>query len=618
MKHIWTLDLEANGLDPTKIWCICVKEFGVNNGVCFIPRVYRGSGYSLPDFYKEKNLEEFPQWAKDNASTGRIVYHNGIDYDSYVIQKLLGIDLIQLGFEERDTLVLSRITDVTREGGHSVEAWALRLGMEPKTEVEKWDTFDPIMISRCANDVEIQEKIYGYLRKVELAGFPLSSILLEQEVQRLISKQRRDGVFIDLEQAHRLFTTTKRLADDIQSRVREVFPPRATLVREYTPKVLNSGLLSNRVLGGISDISGPFSRISFEPFNLDSPTQRVLRLLEVGWVPTKYTKPSKTHPKGQPQFTEEDLEHLPENAPKEAKLLGTYLMLRSKQRVANQWLDMVDDKGYLHGTVNPLGARTHRMAHIAPNLGNIARTEVEKATGSPIKGIPGRFGWESRNTFAVETPQSTCYVGVDASGIQLRALAHYANNKEYISRVIAEGYDPHADHATALGCTRAIAKTFLYAFFFGAGVGKIASILGCSMKEAKERLKAFYDKFPFIKQVIDLAGHSADNGYMIALDGRPIKVFDSHSALSVYLQSFEAIVMKRAMVDYQAELKAKGVWFKQRLIVHDEFVTETKKNDVDIVGQTMIQSIVDAGLKLGSNCPLDGDMKQGNTWAECH
>lgn len=617
-KQIWVFDLEANSLDPDTIWCIVVKQLGVRKGVCFINDDYFDRSDLDLDFLQKERLSEFPKWARENSS-GRLVGANFIDYDDYVLNKLLGIDVEALGWEVRDTLILSRITDVTRPGGHSVEAWGQRLGIT-KVEIgdEQWAKFDPVMIPRCRIDVEIQEGTYEHLRKHELAGFPLQSILLEQETQRIISQQRRDGVFIDVEKAHRLFTTTKRLADEIQRDIRLVFPPKAKLIREYNPKVLKDGTLSSRTLGGLC-VDGPYSRIEFADFNLDSPPQRVERLLSIGWKPTSFTPPSERHPKGQPTFSEEDLENLPEDAPPAVRLLGQYLMLRSKQRVANQWLDMADAKGYIHGTVNPLGARTHRMAHLAPNLGNIARTEVEKSTGSPIKGVPGRFGWESRDTFTIETPKDTCLVGVDASGIQLRALAHYAEDADYIKKISDPLFDPHAYHGEALGSDRTKAKTWIYAWLLGSGNAKSASIIGCTLDEVVEKIKQFYLKFPFLKEVKKRFDKDGERGYTIALDGRPIRIVEPHKALSVGLQSFEAIVMKRAQVDYHKTLKKDlGIWFKQRLIVHDEFLTEAKRKEAQVVGEVMKTSIVNAGLILNSKCPLAAGMKIGDTWAVCH
>jgi DNA polymerase I-like protein with 3'-5' exonuclease and polymerase domains len=236
------------------------------------------------------------------------------------------------------------------------------------------------MLERCIGDVAIQEKIYDHLRSVELRGFSLKSIDLEHKSQKIISQMRRDGVYLDTSKILNLYATTKNRADFLEQEIQNVFPVRTKLVTEYNPKEKKNGGWMLNTVGGldVGDVGGPFSSFCYESFNPSSPVQRVKRLLELGWVPTEFTKPSKTHPNGQPKFTEDSLETLPENAPKEIRLIGTYLMTRSRQALANELLELQDKDGYIHGYIDILGAGTHRMSSNSPNLQNIPKPKVLK------------------------------------------------------------------------------------------------------------------------------------------------------------------------------------------------------------------------------------------------
>lgn len=249
-----------------------------------------------------------------------MVGHNCIDFDFYWFSQLLGIDVYDFGFDIRDSYILSRLAAPKRTGGHSVAAWGERFNLV-KTQIkdEQWATFDPIMVTRCVGDVEIQEKVYEHLREKELRGFSLECIELEHEVQKIISQQKRDGVYIDETKVLSLYATCKRKADRLRYKIQEVFPPRSKLIKEFNPKETKNGTLARNTIGKDMDpsvVAGPYSRICFEPFNVDSPSQRVERLLEIGWIPSEYTKPTESSPEGRPKFTDESLENLPSDAPR--------------------------------------------------------------------------------------------------------------------------------------------------------------------------------------------------------------------------------------------------------------------------------------------------------------
>ena len=107
-------------------------------------------------------------------------------------------------------------------------------------------------------------------------------------------------------------------------------------------------------------------------------------------------------------------------------------------------------------------------------------------------------------------------------------------------------------------------------------------------------------------------------GYLKGLDGRRIWVNNEYEAMSAYLQGFEAVVMKKAMVLFHSRLKELKIPFKQVAYVHDEVQIETPEEFAEDVGKTVVWAIEEAGRRLGSNCPLTGEYDIGSSWAETH
>lgn len=181
--------------------------------------------------------------------------------------------------------------------------------------------------------------------------------------------------------------------------------------------------------------------------------------------------------------------------------------------------------------------------------------------------------------------------------------------------------DIHTYNKNALGefCKdRPTAKTFIYAWLLGAGVGKVAQILGCSYAEAEWSMNNFLKATPALAALKRKAAMAAERGYLVGLDGRRMGIESEHKALSVYLQGGETVIMRVANVFWQNVAKKNDMDFRQVVWVHDEWQTEVIANQADELGKIQVQSIRDAGLAFNLNCPLDGEYKIGNNWAETH
>ena len=97
------LDLEANGLTPDTIWCVVTRENGVS------------TVHTTRDTL-----------CKALEGSVSVCGHNLIGYDLPVLKRLWGLSVAP----ERivDTLVLSRLFDPSKSGGHSLRNWGNELG----------------------------------------------------------------------------------------------------------------------------------------------------------------------------------------------------------------------------------------------------------------------------------------------------------------------------------------------------------------------------------------------------------------------------------------------------------------------------------------------------------
>jgi DNA polymerase I-like protein with 3'-5' exonuclease and polymerase domains len=182
-----------------------------------------------------------------------------------------------------------------------------------------------------------------------------------------------------------------------------------------------------------------------------------------------------------------------------------------------------------------------------------------------------------------------------------------------------DGTDVHTINQRAAGlATRDNAKTFIYAFLYGAGDAKIGKIVGGNANAGKKLKEEFLRKTPALRSLIGKVQKYAALGYVPGLDGRMVWVRSEHAALNSLLQGAGAIVMKKALVLFHKKVQ-KNKWpVKLVANVHDEIQFETTDEYAIIAGEAARQSIVEAGEHFNLRCPLDGEYKVGKTWRETH
>ena len=567
-------DIETDGLKPTVVWVIVTKDIDTQE---------------VKTFYKP--FDTFNEYI---SKAEEVIGHNIIGYDIPVCERLLGTTFDHC--KVTDTLVLSRLANPQREA-HSLDYWGGVLG-NAKGTYSDWSQLTPEMVVYCKQDVDVNEQVYERLL-YELADFGSESLLLEHKVQHIIQKQIRNGWLLDEPKAHDLVAELKEKQYDLEENVQKVFIPLPTFIKEVTPKVKKDGTISVVGLKFLGErwttVGGPFSRIDWPVFNLGSRRQIGRYLQHFGWKPKVFTET------GQAIVSEDvlkDVKGIPE-----AELIASYLLVQKRIVQVRSWLEAVDeDTGRVHGYVNTNGAVTGRMTHSKPNCAQVPSSS-------------SLYGPECRACWIV--PEDYKLVGIDASGLELRMLAHFMNDPEYTKEIL-EG-DIHTANQKAAGlANRNLAKTFIYAYLYGAGDEKIGSIAGGGRNMGRKLKAKFLKGTPALAVLKENVSIAAGKGYLRGLDKRKVFVRSEHSALNTLLQSAGALVMKQALIILDEYAILWGIDYKFVGNIHDEFQVEVRADQAERFGQLACSCIEAAGLAFKLKCPLAGDFNVGDSWAETH
>ena len=162
-------------------------------------------------------------------------------------------------------------------------------------------------------------------------------------------------------------------------------------------------------------------------------------------------------------------------------MIAKYLMLQKRLAQTKSWIkELNEDTGRVHGYVNPNGAVTSRMTHSHPNMAQI-----------PSSSSP--YGEDCRACWTV--PKGYKLVGIDASGLELRMLAHYLDDEGYTNEIL--NGDIHTANQKLAGLeSRNQAKTFIYALLYGAGDSKLGSVAGGGASVGERLRRSFFDNLP--------------------------------------------------------------------------------------------------------------------------
>lgn len=519
-----------------------------------------------------------------------------------------------------DTLVVSRLLNTNRPGGHSLERYGEEFGF-PKIDFHDYSALTPEMETYLEQDVRLGHKVYEHYKDYIFSPRWREALRTEHDTAWFCRKMHENGFSFDKEKCDELLDKITKELYLIDIEIQKAFPPRSKLIREITPSLTKSGAFHKKDFKWYdgNDYTqftpgGTFSLIEFEDFNPQSPLQVVERLNEAGWKPFEKTKGHIQAERDRDaeklerfrktgwKVSEENLATLPDTAPEAAKSLARRILLSSRKGDLEEWLAAYHpNDGRVHGSFNSIGAWTHRASHSNPNTANIA-------TGTSLYAHEMRGLWTAG--------KDKLLIGVDADGIQLRIFAHYCRDDRLVDAILrgdkALKTDIHSVNQYALGnvCkSRDDAKTYIYAFLLGAGDAKLGAVLGCSLKEAKQARTNFLEFYPGLKALKgDQIPRDAARGYFEGYDGRLVLCDSEHLMLAGYLQNGESVIMKKAKQIWWAKLEKEKIPFWLVNWVHDEWQTETV-NCMDTalyIAKTQADAIREAGEIYKVYCPLAG------------
>jgi DNA polymerase I len=435
------------------------------------------------------------------------------------------------------------------------------------------------------------------------------AIRLETKVAQIVRQQEIRGWRLDVPLIHKHLETldamTKELEDEIYAKVppRKVVPANPTVDMPYR----RDGKIKERVKAYGLEVCGPFSKVFWERINLDSETQTKEYLLSVGWKPTEWNYSSTTKERTSPKLTEESFEGMEDQT---GKLISKRLTIVHRRRQLAGFLEALRPDGRIPAEANTIGTPTGRMTH-------------RKVVNVPKAKDHVFFGKQMREVFIAT--EGMKLVDCDASGLELRCLAHYLNDPELTSIILSGDWHTRVwktiDKYVA---TRDNSKNVFYAFMYGAQDEKLGSMSdmrppGWTNTMVGAAIRAsLLAGIPSLNNLLEGVKRASKRGYLIGLDGRKLYVRSKHSAFNTLLQGAGAVIMKVALCFQWDMICAEQLEAYQIGHQHDETICEAPPSVAERVGQLCRQSIIRAGEFLKLNCPLDGEYRIGDNWAQVH
>jgi len=495
------------------------------------------------------------------------------------------------------------------------------------------------------------------------------SLKIEHDVARIITDQAHHGVNFDKQRAKWcIFDLTEKILN-IDLKAIPQMPLMMCTGNTFNKPFLKNGQLTSHVIAYCeehgtpefrSQISGPFSRVWFEQFDMGKTGLVKEYLVSHGWIPDEWNWKDRdlskldeymsgllSSPylnsalialdfKGQrrvdrlrdhltnerkwptsPKITESSFETISGTIP---QLVKDRVVWSHRRSLIQGLLDNLRPDGRLSAEANPCATPTGRMRH-------------KTVVNIPAAG-KSQYGHQCRSLFIGDWDNDLCkhwpMVGYDGSGLELRMLSHYINDDGFTNSIIngnsKDGTDIHSCNQRAAGLpTRDHAKTFIYAFIYGAGDAKLGSIIGGTSEDGSTLRTNFLTNYPLLGNLITRIQAEAVKGYLIGLDGRKLilrrdakgKVM-VHKALNTLLQGAGAIVMKYAMVLLDDWVTEAGLRAHKVLDVHDEGQWTCHPEDVPKLREFMESCVTAAGELLQMNVPLRSDSKYGRNWSYTH
>jgi DNA polymerase-1 len=451
----------------------------------------------------------------------------------------------------------------------------------------------------------------------ELAGRHLS-VDIEPETAGTVAAQGAldfDASGPDLEGAVRRATAVARLVEPLGDQVearggRDLYTSVELPLVRVLARMEQAGILIDRdyleTLGTslrdrLATLEADIYESAGEPFNINS----TLQLREVLFDRLGLTVTKKT-PKGLPSTDASVLQKLVDEHPVVEHLLRFRELEKLRSTYVDGLLPLIEDDGRIRCVFNQTGAATGRISSERPNMQNI-----------PVRSEEGRT---IRQAFVA--PPGSVFIVADYSQIELRILAHMSEDAGLVGAFV-EGQDIHtATAARVFGVDpeavnpdqRRFAKVINFGLLYGMEAYGLAQRLEIGNDEAKAHVEAYFSQFPGVKDFMGgIVAEARNTGYTETILGRrrylPELTSDNfrerqageRMALNAPIQGSAADIIKKAMVDLDAELEAEKVPARMLLQVHDELVLEASTEVVEAATERVrrvMEGIVDLRVPL--------------------
>lgn len=253
------------------------------------------------------------------------------------------------------------------------------------------------------------------------------------------------------------------------------------------------------------------------------------------------------------------------------------------------------------------GTRSGRLSGANPNLQQ-----------QPSKGVDEYWGQLCREDFV---PFEDCWWGkCDYSQIEYRFMAHFAvgPGSDELRRAYNENptQDYHQFIMDLTGLKRRYAKNLNFGVAFGMGADHMAELFGWEVEYAREIIRIYHEKAPYIKSTIDLVQKRAiQRGYIKTFLKRRSHLTDTKKAYTMYcrlMQGSAADLLKKAMV----EIYHAGIFdvLYPHATVHDELDVSIPKTKVGLDAFREMQHIMEGALTL--RVPVKAEPEIGANWAD--
>ena len=276
------------------------------------------------------------------------------------------------------------------------------------------------------------------------------------------------------------------------------------------------------------------------------------------------------------------------------------------------------ETGRLHTSFNQTGTATGRLSSSNPNLQNIPiRTEV---------------GRKVRRAFI--TPPGTLLLAVDYSQVELRIMAHMAD-EPFLKASFERGDDIHRATAAIVNSVdiddvtmeqRIFAKRVNFGILYGMGAYRLARESDLTLAEADEFIKTYFERLPAVKQYIDgTKAKLREDGFVETLMGRRRYFGDvrnmgrndlartEREAINMPIQGTAADIIKKAMVQLDRRLRDSNLGARMTLQVHDELVFEVPEDELDQTA-ALVVDVMEGAFDLMPR--LKAKAEVGNNWRD--